>query len=181
MEFEDQSVNDLILNIVNGETDINSLTVLTRETLENDETTVTYGIIGASHYVVVTDKETGNVITEVFACVDLESAPDIKSYKAVDNKFLSHEVNMFKHEFIFSVLQSDSDLFNERFNQEIENGQSDTGSIFSFPKRENDLFDATTTINITLDEDRVIVESMHGYPNEEKLALTMSVITKKGR
>jgi hypothetical protein len=79
------------------------------------------------------------------------------------------------------VLQSDEDLFNERFDEEIEKGNSETGSIFSFPKRENDLFDATTTIKVTLSDSITIIESMHGYPNEEKLALTMSVITKKGR
>ena len=51
MKFQDQSVTDLILNLIDFDRDVSDLTVLVKKEISNENYNVEYGIIGASHYV----------------------------------------------------------------------------------------------------------------------------------
>lgn len=174
MEFQDQSANDLVLNLIPFDRDISDLMVLVDKIISDEKYTVKYGIIGASHFVKVTNKQTNTTMIEVFACVSLDDKNvDAISVNDATNQQL--KVNGFNHVFSKLTITSDDPEFLFRFNDEMNKSNVD-GLQYIFPKRDDDEFDPLTTIAVTLNNGGVFISTMHAYPNEKVITITNSNI-----
>jgi hypothetical protein len=174
VEFQDQSSSELVLNIIPFNKDISELTVLSTDSIQNDLFDVEYGIIGASHFVKVTNKNTNETFMEVFACITLEYENIISINASKINDFMRTGLNGFVYNFSSEIVTSDDDNFQDKFNNEIE--KSKRGLSYIFPKRDEDTFDPLTTITVILEGDAVNISTMHAYPNEKTITLTNSKI-----
>ena len=175
MIFKDQSVNELTLNLIPYDRDISDLMVLVLNTVSNKTYHVEYGIIGASHFVKVSNNSTHEIMMEVFACVEL-AGTDINSTNIMEAQSKSATINSFKYEFHSTIIDETDVQFQSYFDHELAKSSTENGLSYIFPRRDDDSFTPLTTISLVLKDDMIHISTMHAYPNEGKITITKTKI-----
>ena len=180
--YTDQSASELRLNLIDGVLDKTPLNVILTDTLHLADIYIEAGIIGASHFVSFNFGD--KVFSEVFACLELSNSSDScfvgKVFKqTAPIKYFKK--GLFSYEFTSEILDWD-DKSSEKyknFENEVEKSSDDKESIglsYAFPTMEKNKFLAKTEVKVTKVNDMIIVETLHAYPNEEKLVFTETQI-----
>ena len=183
--YADQSASILRLNLVQGSVDKSNFNILCTRELKSGLEGLRLGIIGASHYFELVDSQGEVVLTEVFACVDLDNPRRVviadniqKNYSAqyvfpgfdyrIDLELKNWEEGMW----IFHAL---------RDSIEIETPKS-VGLSFEFPGSEKsanpDFLPLTLVKAIAADDFGFKIETIHAYPNEDMLVYTSTSLRR---
>ena len=180
--YIDQSANELRLNLVYSKLDKSDLNVLISKSITFNDIDIEVGIIGASHFLTVkyNDKE----FSEVFACLELNNTTQKCIVKKANELLLStKEVinNDLQYEFSLKILNW-YEFSEKKYKQFTEDtvlyskGENSLGLSHVFPYKKDDKYVAKTEVFCIQKEKRIIVETLHSYPNEEKLVFTKTVI-----
>lgn len=173
--FQDQSANDLLYCLYKGLINVTDLMIITEKTVKINEFTIRLGIIGASHFMQVTDSNALS-LTEVFACKQ-PSGNQQKPYfqlplqDCLQKQFLQMKNQIIRYETYIDTLNWDVGL---------EKLTADRSCdwlvklVYDFPGIEN----ATTALFLKENDAGVTLITYHCYPNEKTIVKTKTTIEK---
>ena len=167
MKYIYQSVDDLVLQYIEGNFDTSALNVIKTYNINfNSRYNIELAIIGASHYISIKNKKGERLLTEVFACLELKLENTIRIFP----NFNVHKDSCTLPDKIleYSVFST----YTEKINSlDLNYFKKHNDLTYSF-KSMNEL-DATTAIIFTKNsEDSFHIKTLHSYPNENKLVIT---------
>ena len=184
--YEDQSANELRLNLVQGAVDKKLLTVLCTGNIDLAYGSVDVGIIGASHYFSFVNPSGETIFTEVFACTDLDRVKNRVFFGDLHHANTLQQTFDCDLDYKFNAEQLNWATGESKFRNLIGKVQSDLnqyqiGLQFVFPKTDGDVFPPVTVVYATADPRHlaVAVETLHAYPNEDSLVFTKTIIQPK--
>jgi len=171
LAFMDQYSTDLKLNLIYEPLDKSSLTVLKMQKVD-----ILYGfsieaaVIGESHYVTLLFNNI-EIFSELLACIDLSAQHKNLEILACteSNNFISHVVSDMHYAIDINIVEA---------NQKIIEAFSKTSKVlvnlsYKFENQEYEI-EAKTEIKIVLIEENLLIETLHSYPNENKIVLSRS-------
>ncbi len=178
MEYIEQSFRDLRLLTSNKVVDINQFELISEITHVLDGMDVHFGILGESHFVSVTSGEMAHV--EILACTDaIVPGMQVYTMDKILGKFTTENLNKgFTYE--FSIIVQDTGGAQEQINK-IKAKHSEPNTIYlthTFPSDDERYEAAITEIVLTCCEE-VLIETIHTYPNENKVVFSQSTLTRK--
>ena len=171
MQYVDQYARDLEYKIFDTNIDTSQISILQTKAIKIKGIQVNVCIIGESHIVEIED-----ILTEVFACVNLKENPimDISLKNGEDH--IRGEISHGSVALNFSIkVLEDKNMINEHISY-----FEDSDLIVEFPSKENAPFKAITALKISIIKDLLHVESLHSYPNEGRIVLTTEDFHVKG-
>jgi uncharacterized protein Smg (DUF494 family) len=187
MEFIDQSIKDLKLNIVtnlNGY-DLNIIKQRTNQfNINAKQITIEANIIGASHSVTFKDATNKEIFTEVLANLDLSSNKDsVHMSSSQETNKVSHSfANNIQYSFTKKELDFSSKelvLFGNEINTIKEILNDSLYLKYTFPSTKEVLkeeYDSSTVLLVYLKNNSFIIQSIHYYPNEKKALISKSIV-----
>lgn len=173
--FKDQSANNLVYCLYKGLIDVTDLTIITEKTVQVSGITIRLGIIGASHFMQITDSNTLS-LTEVFACKQ-PSCEKQKPYlqfplqDCLQKQFLQMKNPMMRYETYIDTLDWDVGL--EKL---IADRSCDwlIKLVYDFPGYEH----ATTALFLSEEDVGLTLITYHCYPNEKIIVKTKTTLQK---
>ncbi len=182
--YIDQSANELRLNLIEGYLDKKILNVLIEDNLTLCDIKIEAGIIGASHFVSLDINDTK--LSEVFACLELSNAGNqciINKVSLNKDSIKYFKKNLYCYEFSSNILDWNSNSSKEYidFEKRVEKASNECkqlGLSYIFPSKTNNKFLAKTELIIYSNNNEIIIETLHAYPNEDKLVFTESKIRR---
>lgn len=162
MQYIEQSYKDLQLTLSTS-INLDDFTILKSKTLQIKNIEISLYIIGESH--IIHYKKNNNSFYEVFACKTLNS-DDLFFSKSI-NELKLKPLSLQKKKYDFEVIIQD-----ELQNVNIDN--YDEYIEFIFPKK------SITSIGVRMDENDIIIETLHSYLNEKKYIYTFQKLKIKG-
>lgn len=172
MKFIDQSAKELRLNLVNSEYSEKELSVLTREYFNFNNIKIEFGILGASHFLKL---EKDNLIfAEVFACIELE----LENSSLFVGGMEERKLEIFNDWLIYNF-ESEIIEWNEYSKNKYDYFENNYSSSFLFPLNQKYNFLAKTQVIFKVINDIITLETMHAYPNENKIVFTKTKIKEK--
>lgn len=182
-EYVDQSAHDLRFYIVNGVVDVAALSVLAIASFEWKQRSIRIGILGASHFLSVTERD-GSSLYEVFACADLKielplvkSGPLGKLQSKVEAR-TSGLIYTFKPRLVTSEAGSaELARLTSRVKRASEmRGQH--GLKFLFPQNSPTSLPPITLVYAEVGE-MLRLQTAHCYPNEQTVVFTETTIVEE--
>lgn len=182
--YIDQSSKELRLNLIYSELNKFDLNVISSESITYDDIYIEVGIIGASHYLTI--KYEKNQFSEVFACLELNNSNQACTIKKPEELLVPVKENItshLKYEFSSEILnwnKSSSQRYNV-FSQNTNlcaNSKNSVGLSHIFPHKKNDTYLAKTEVFVKKCTHQILVETLHAYPNEDKIVFTKTTIEK---
>lgn len=177
MEYESQSAGDLRLHLLKDKgADLSSLTILeTIECAHGRWGNIRASIIGASHFLEI-DGPLGYV-AEVFACVPEipgAHASPIDVFK--EEKRYRHEevVSEYVHRHTSVLYQGAGEELIEVYRDALLHEASHKQVVF--PRGECDAYTPETVIGLTVGDCRIILRTLHVYPNEHSCVYTCTIV-----
>jgi len=182
--YIDQSAYDLRLNLVSSSLDTSNLNVIVSQSINYDDVNIEVGIIGASHYLSIKHKD--SQFSEVFACLELESNTQkciVKKEAELSSSIYEKINEELNYKFDSKILSWDSQSAEKysQFSKDTVSSSKDKNNIglsHLFPHKKNASFQAKTEVFVHTREDKIFVNTLHAYPNEEKLVFTKTSIEK---
>lgn len=183
MAYVDQSAKDLRFYLVQGNVDVQSLTILATDTVAWGERSVTMGILGASHFLSIAGCETP-ILNEVFACADLDTfGPFLKS-GPLGQLQATVQITVDALAYTFTPRLVSWDEGEEELRQLIDavarakGCANQVGLLFEFPSTGNDSRRPYTIVwgDAT---DELLVRTVHCYPNEATLVFTETTLRER--
>ena len=163
MEYIDQSIAELRLNLIKGSFNKKALNVLVTKELQVNGYDIELAIIGASHYCsIAKDKEM--IFSEVFACVEMN-----EDFSAL---YKGDELKKIKKDDFGYIFESKIYKIDEE-QKIIDRFHEDNILIFDF-KGENGE-SAITGVRAKVVENYISLQTVHVYPNEGEFILTSSI------
>lgn len=166
MKYIDQSAKTLRLNLMTKEYNQTKLTILSKKIEKIKDLTIEYGILGESHYFKLFNDKF--FFSEILACIDMETEGVSLNVNKIQEKN-----NNFEYAFSKETLD-----WNEDSKSKYIRFETYFTDILEFPTKENYKFKPLTALILTKSEHskEIIFESMHAYPNENKLVFSKSII-----
>ena len=182
--YIDQSANDLRLNLVYSALDTSNLNVIVSQSIDYDDVNIEVGIIGASHYLSIKHKD--SQFSEVFACLELNSTTQqciVKKENELSSSIFERINEDLQYKFDSEILNwnKTNALKYEQFSKDTHSNSKDTKAIglsHIFPFKKDAKFEAKTQVFVIKSEDKILINTLHAYPNEEKLVFTQTSIEK---
>ncbi len=182
--YIDQSANDLRLNLVYSALDTSSLNVIVLQEIDYDDVNIEVGIIGASHYLSIKHKD--RQFSEVFACLELNSTTQqciVKKGNELASSIFERINEDLQYKFNSEILNwnKSSAIKYEQFSKDTYSNSKSTDAIglsHIFPHKKDVNFEAKTQVYVIKSEGKILVNTLHAYPNEEKLVFTQTSIEK---
>jgi hypothetical protein len=176
IEYVDQSASGLALNLIEGAVDMGAFTIFRAATVNRRAVTIRAAIIGASH--VLSFATPGAVLTEMFACTDaLGGANRILFGPLGDLLEATTELTFAdgrQYRFNASLVAPGAV---ERLRTRTSRGRQCLRLTFTFPQRADRRATPETIVAVTSGRRRVIAETAHCYPDEDKAVMTSSELT----
>ncbi|MCK5614513.1 DUF2617 family protein [Candidatus Pacearchaeota archaeon] len=187
-KYQDQSADDLRLTVLAGELDVSQFSVMSEQTITSSHLGIHAAIIGASHFVEVQWDDIR--INEVFACTEVSSNGPKAHYGplnlvvgGVALKFANRVKYIFNAEAWQWAQGANklSQLLNKIKGGSITN--NNIGLTFQFPG--GDIKKPPITI-FWLEilphktSQQINIETIHAYPNEDRIVYTQSSIISGG-
>ncbi len=174
--YVDQSASALALNLFEGIVDIGAFTVFRDATLNRRDISIRATIIGASH--VLSFATPGTVLTEMFACTDALGGANRILFGPLGDLLEATTELVFvdgrRYRFNASLA---APAAAERLRARANGGRRCLRLAFTFPRRPDRLATPETIVVVTSERQRVIAETAHCYPHEEKTVVTSSELT----
>ncbi|MFC1644967.1 DUF2617 family protein [Patescibacteria group bacterium] len=177
IEYQDQSASDLQLNLVQGAVDKNQLNVLCTDKIIRDDFTFEAGIIGASHYLELSNPSGEVIFTEVFACLNLEADRRMFWVKPGRKFHVERKIGDLDYENKCRII--DAEQSNGKFSQLVDMTKEldEIDLKYIFPgESESFEFKPMTSVNAVFLANRIKVQTLHCYPNEGNIVFTETVI-----
>ncbi len=183
MNYLDQSVNSIRLFLVTGDPQIEQFTLLGQNSFTWNESTVTFGILGESHYITIETRD--DVFTEICACTSATFDPSRSTTLHSEHLSQIPQLPLTKETSTYSY------SFNYRFadyrrgteflsNLREVKAKGETHFLqYLFPGRFFFSDKPVTEIFIRTNGNSLYIRTVHTYPNDKQVALTESVIRKK--
>lgn len=172
MKFIDQSANELRLNLVNSEYSEKELSVLTREYFNFNDIKIEYGILGASHFLKLQKNDL--IFAEVFACIELELENSSLFVGGMEHRKLEIFNDWLSYNFESQIME-----WNQFSKDKYDFFEKNYSSSFLFPLNDKFNFLAKTQVIFKVINDIITLETMHAYPNENKIVFTKTQIKEK--
>lgn len=172
MKFIDQSANELRLNLVNSEYSEKELSVLTREYFNFNDIKIEYGILGASHFLKLQKNDL--IFAEIFACIELELENSSLFVGGIEHRKLEIFNNWLSYNFESQIME-----WNQLSKNKYDFFEKNYSSSFLFPLNNKFNFLAKTQLIFNVINDIITLETMHAYPNENKIVFTKTKIKEK--
>lgn len=174
MEYVEQSADTLRLYVVSGAVDLDQFTILKESNLYWDSVPVSFGVLGASHFLKLQLAE--NSFYEICACTD-GKFPDTS--KLHISKWLHPETTVTEIENSSIVYTHDVHFFDLREINPTDrfNDYTNTQKV-SFPVSGHESEAAVTLVGIKLNN-QLRIRSIHTYPDECTAVETNSIIVHK--
>jgi hypothetical protein len=169
MDFIDQNSKELKLTLKEGELDKSALNIIKSKTIEINNFSIEYGILGASHFVSIT--KNGKTFSEIFACIDI---PNTDSLKLGSFLNLSREIDENYYSFDGIVKDWEYDDGEDAYIKSLDLVNKHNGLSFEFPSENEGEFKAITDIVVYEENGSIHVETIHAYPNENNVVVTHS-------
>jgi len=166
LEYIDQSSKNL--KFILTKKDITKKLTIIKEskTRITEKYFIEMAIIGESHFYILKNKEEIELI-EIFACVPFDG--DLYNKKIEDKETnIKYETKNIKYKSKINIIEND-------YLNKIENIE-DIVLSFEFPMNKSDLFPPKTIISMKKNENKVIIKTLHCYPNEKIIVETKSEI-----
>lgn len=183
--YKDQSASELRFTLVRGCLDDRRFHILQSGSLEGGFLKVEARIIGASHYISFSTKDF--LLNEIFACESIETSANIAYCGPLDqikgsvSLGLSYGLN---YSFHVRTVDTTEKPYNPRNIIEAMAEVKGLGLLYEFPVIDNTPTPLTTVgvyfknLGEKPDKEVCIVETAHSYPNENKVVLTMTELTR---
>ncbi len=179
--YEDQYSNDLNLTLADDEIDLNQFTILETAKAVKGGIMVVARIIGGSH--IINYRLKGLDLYEIFACstvsvpsMIIHSGPLGKALTQLHLEFPGNILYDFRNSKIPWDKGKDRIL---RLQQIVAQQSQPVALSYTFPKG-NSLREPQTIVVVKIEAGKIMVESLHSYPNEEVLVFTESTLTYGG-
>ena len=180
--YVDQSASSLNLNLIDGELDKKNIDELKSKKYIFKDLIIESSIIGASHFVSFYFE--GKIFSELFACLEYEDKKNILYFDNINNisKNVKKEINTsYNYEFSYENLtwNKKSQEKYSYFETSILAHEKEDDSIslsYTFNDKKQNKFLAKTMLLVYKINNDFIIESLHAYPNEEKIVFTKSII-----
>lgn len=181
MEYVDQSADNIVLNTIDGDFSFDELNLISQKEFFIGRTKISFGILGASHFLKVENKN--DIFAEVFACIKMDKKESFSLIDAASNKSLNLEKKLLDYSFKSTRVKMDSNS-KKRYSSVV--AQSSLVEVFPgdaeyiFPMGEDSFeFEPLTAIAIKAVGKDIYLETLHSYPNEQTLIFTDTKITLK--
>ena len=176
IEYVDQSASGLALNLVDGVVADSAFTIFREGTVRRRDVTIRAAIIGASHVLSFTTP--GAVLTEMFACTDALGGTNRILFGPIGDLLEATTELTFadgrRYRFNASLAAPAAAA---RLRTRSTRGRHALRLAFKFPKRRDRRATPETIVSITSGPHRVLTETAHCYPDEEKTVITSSELT----
>lgn len=173
MQYIDQTSADLRLTLTNSFFDKTPLNVIIEKSININGFDLEYGILGASHFVSI--KKDGFDLTEIFACIDLKNAESMKLGNYLE---ITKQTNTIDYSFQGIVYDWETGIAKVLYDNFKKKVNKYDGLSFEFPSKEKPNYQALTSIVVHKRNKTLIVETIHAYPNENKIVITNSIINQ---
>jgi len=165
IEFKDQSCDILEYNLFDKTVDTNQFTVLQEKMIKFKEHEVKIGIIGESHFFSIDDS-----LTEVLACVNVKEDSVFRTkfnegfsvVKEINGLFIATRIEIFDK--------------NKDIDHLLHYFSIDPSLHVEFPSTENLPFKPVTVIKVANRDRMLVFESLHAYPNENRVVYSISSV-----
>lgn len=166
MEYIDQSIYELRLNLIKGSFNKKALNVLMTKEIEINGYDIEMAIIGASHYYSIS--KNGEVIfSEVFACVEMKE--DFSAlYKGDELKKIIKDDFQYEFRSIIRPISQENDCVIDLFKKR-------SILLFDFKGKDGKSNDAITGLYFEQEENIMRFRTIHVYPNEGQYIETLSI------
>lgn len=178
MEYADQTSGAIRLYLTEGEFDISQFTVLQNASLTWQDFEIHFGILGESHYVQFRYGDA--VLNEICACTEIIN-PD--NSKLIEYDFLPNihhlplatQFLIFPYTFDFTYIdwEEGTKRLEALRKKQKQNGTSVL--THAFPSRDTEEHTPITEVYVETNE-RILVHTVHTYPNEDMMVFTESVL-----
>lgn len=172
MIYIDQNSSALRLSLTDSKFDRDPLNVICSKHVMLNGYEIEFGILGASHFVSI--KKDDFDFTEIFACISLDNVESIKV-----GEFLSIDRKLGSFDYMFNsriVPWAESGF--HCYNNSNKNVEKFEGLTFEFPSEFEGNFKALTNIYVYDHLDKIYIETIHAYPNEDNVVVTSSSLRK---
>lgn len=174
--YEDTTHKTLGLGVSFKDIDVTDLSIISKKKFKNVE----IGILGASHYVKVSDGD--KTFSEVFACRKLDGMCNYTSLEELKSgtKFIDNE--LVDYHFTMEVISDSRSINNEMDIANTLSGDDDYEMITLkelFPTEEKPIFEACTHVQAFFDREQegdIHIFTIHAYPEENIIVKTESKI-----
>lgn len=176
VEYVDQSASGLALNLIEGAVDIDAFTVFRTATVNRHDITIRAAIIGASH--VLSFATPGAVLTEMFACTDAIGGTNRILFGPLGDLLEAATELTFadgrRYRFNASLA---APIAVARLRARPQRGRQCLRLAFTFPQRPDRRATPETIVAVTHGRRRVVTETAHCYPDEDRAVITCSELT----
>jgi hypothetical protein len=173
VEYVDQSASGLALNLIDGSVDTAAFTIFRTATVNRGDVTIRADIIGASH--VLSFSTPGAMLTEMFACTDALGGSNRILFGPIGDLLEATTELTFadgrRYRFNASLAAPNAVA---RLRARATRGRRSLRLAFKFPRRPDRKATPETIVRVTTGRQRVIAETAHCYPDEQKAVITSS-------
>jgi hypothetical protein len=177
MEYTDQSSGAIRLYLTKGNFNLDQFTILATKSLAWGAVSVSFGILGESHFVQLT--KGGKIFSEICACTD---AVIPEAVQVFESNFLANlptegvRTLFDKYTYNFSFEFKNWEEGSERLKNlcALQKKPGATYLTHTFPKLESDIEEPVTEVYMTEEDATLKIFSVHTYPNELVMVFTES-------
>lgn len=173
IEFQDQFASTLLYCLYNGLIDVSDLTILTEKTYVCHEHTIRIGIIGASHFLQLSNNTHSVNVTEVFACKQPTTKSEPYFYLPLSHCLKKREILFRDHglQYKTKIYDYDWEYGFKDLNLNKEKQHLDYLE-YNFPGYK----DACTVLFLDKNSQEIKLSTFHCYPNEKRVIKTETII-----
>lgn len=177
MKYIDQTSNQLRLYLSDGAADVSAFTIISEAHVETNTCKIHYGILTESHFVIIEHNHC--ILNEVLACSEIAlNRADTYGIEDMLKKSFQRSCNDTSvYEFKLSVLDSNAAIHELHALREKRSEENTHYLEHTFPTSSADEFPAVTEVYVSTTEKDILVQTVHTYPNEEKVIMSRSVFT----
>lgn len=175
MNYLEQTHQDIRLYVLEGESDLEQFSILESETYSWQGKSITFGILGASHFITVTSSLES--VTEICACVPGVFADttlvhiDSPIEKLTPN--VQKSIGNTMYTFSANVIAAEEGA--ERMNDLLLYKIGDHVLSHEFPSNKPTVT-PITLIKVSNIGNELITQTVHTYPNEDIMVFTVSTL-----
>jgi len=175
MEFIEQTYKSIIFYFVNYSVDQSIFNIVSKHSFQHHNVAIEFGILTESHFLSISAPN--DVINEICACksYDIKNA-EIQSIENITNDSYQTNTKNFSYSFSSSIVNYRTGrkvLSTLRGKQRLSNTHYLT---HTFPGKWPWSRAASTEIYVTVG-DTIVTETVHTYPNENKMVFSQSEVT----
>lgn len=177
MEYKEQTHDKIRLYVTTGELNLSQFSVLSQSNIAWNDFSVSYGILGESHFVRFENKKFA--LNEICACTDAHFPSDIEILESnflteINHLPITHSQSGHTYTFSFTVMSwEEGSVHLNTLKQKSARAESSARLSYVFPSLDIHHGESVTALFIEHAE-KLNIQTVHTYPNERKMVFTES-------